>query len=92
MKYRKYNVRLFIPAADTLIPLTKISKRKYAFKQPLPDTYVVLYNEKGNLNDKRGYDAAVDLADIKTKYSKRKKVYKAKIKRKQIRKTIEKSK
>jgi hypothetical protein len=86
LKYRKYNVRLFIPAADTLLSINRVkgSKRKYTFQQPLPDTYVVVYNEAANPNNKRGYDAHVDLMDVKTKYSKRKKIYRAKIKRKQL--------
>ena len=60
------------------------SRRKFTFKQPLPATFVVLYKESSNLNNKREYDYQVDLEEIRTKYNKRKKVYKAKIKRKQL--------
>lgn len=89
-KYRNYSVRLFIPAADSTIIVNKVngSRRKYTFQQPLPDTYVVLYKEGSNPNNKRGYDYQVDLEKVKKKYSKRKKVYKAKIKRKQLKHSV----
>ena len=89
-KYRNYSVRLFIPAADSIIPLTNVkgSRRKYNFQQPLPDTYVVLYKENNNPNNKRGYDYQVDLEKIPKKYSKRKEVYKARIKRRQLKHTV----
>lgn len=85
-KYRNYWVKLYIPAADSILPITKAngSKRKYDFQQPLPDTYVVLYKENSLSTNKRGYDYQVDLEKIKKKYSKRHKIYKAKIKRRQL--------
>lgn len=90
LKYRNYSVRLFIPAADTLIQVDRFkgSKRKYTFQQPLPVTYVVLYKENNNPNNKRGYDYQVDLEKIRKKYSKSKKVYKARIKGKQLKHTV----
>jgi hypothetical protein len=89
-KYRKYDLRLFIPAADTLLPLTKVkgSNRKYAFQQPVPDTYIVMYDNKSNINNKRAYNAQIDLSQIRTKHSKRHKYYKAKITRRQLKKAI----
>ncbi|PBQ33742.1 hypothetical protein CNR22_18800 [Sphingobacteriaceae bacterium] len=89
-KYRNYAVKLFIPAADTLLPLKKTgnSERKYAFKEPLPETYIVLYNETANASDKRAYDGHVYLGEVKTKYNKRHHYYKAKLKRRQVRKAI----
>jgi hypothetical protein len=86
MKYKNYSVRLYIPAADTTLAVEQVegSRRKYTFKQPLPDTYVVLYKESSNTNNKREYDYQVDLDKVRKKYSKRNKVYKAKIKRKQL--------
>jgi hypothetical protein len=90
LKYRNYSVRLYIPAADTIIQVNRLkgSKRKYSFKQPLPVTYVVLYKESNNPNNKRGYDYQVDLEKIRKKYSNSKKVYKARIKRKQLKQPV----
>lgn len=85
-KYRNYALRLFIPGADTIIQVNKIgrSKRKYNFQQPLPNTYVVLYKKGSDANNKRAYDYQVDLEKVRKKYNKRKNVYKAKIKRGQL--------
>ena len=89
-KYRNYQVRLFIPAADTILPTQDVKSifKKHAFKQPLPDTYVAVYKKDANASNKRGYDAQIDLSTIRTKYNKRHKYYKAKIKRRQLKKAI----
>lgn len=84
MKYRNYSVKLFIPGADTAVNVTKIGKRKYKFQQPLPATYVVLYKKRSDAGNKRAFDYQVDLDKVRKKYSKRKKVYKAKIKSRQL--------
>jgi hypothetical protein len=85
-KYRDHAVRLFIPAADTILTIAKKkgSSRVYTFQKPLPDTYVVFYKEGSDINNKRGYEYQVDLEKVRTKYKKRKKYYKAKIKRSQL--------
>ncbi|MES2679495.1 MAG: OmpA family protein [Bacteroidota bacterium] len=90
MKYRNHSVRLFIPGADSIIPVANVkgSKRKFTFQQPLPNTYVVLYKEGSNANNKRGYDYQVDLDKVKQKYSKRKKVFKARIKKRQLKHAV----
>lgn len=90
IKYKNYTPKLFIPAADTLLPLVRLkgSSRKYTFQLPLPDTYIVVYNETADLKNKRGFDAEVDLAKMRPKYSKRKKYYKVKLKRSQLKKAI----
>ncbi len=88
-KYRKYSPKLFIPAADTVLAMTKVSRRKYSFQQPLPDTYVVVYNKKADASNKRAYDAHVSLDDIKTKHHRRPNYYKAKLKRRQLQKAIQ---
>lgn len=89
-KYRDYAVRLFIPAADTLLPLKRVknSARKYVFKEPLPDTYVVVYGDDAKASDKRAYDGHVFLGEIKIKFNKRHTYYKAKLKKRQVRKAI----
>lgn len=90
LKYRNYSVRLFIPAADSILEIKalKQSKRKYTFQQPLPNTYVVLYKKSSDANNKRSYDYQVDLEKVRKKYNKRKKVYKAKIKNKQLKSSV----
>jgi hypothetical protein len=89
-KYRNCSVRLFIPGADSTVQVTPLrrSKRKYTFQQPLPNTYVVFYKKGSDANNKRAYDYQVDLDKVKKKFSKRKKVYKAKIKGKQLKNRV----
>lgn len=87
-RYRSYNPKLFIPAADTLLPMEKISRRKYKFQQPLPDTYVVVYSRQADAANKRAYDAHISLEEVKTKHKRSRNYYKAKLKSRQIQKAI----
>lgn len=89
-KYRNYAVRLFIPAADTILPTQDIKSffKKHGFKKPLPDTYIAVYKNIADANNKRAYDAQIDLSTIRTKYHKRRNYYKAKIKRRQLKTAI----
>ncbi len=90
MKYRHHSLKLYIPAADTILDVKQVkgSKRKYDFKQPMPAAYFVLYKKNNDPNNKRAYDYQVDLEKIQKKYSKRKKIYKAKIKRGQLKNPV----
>jgi hypothetical protein len=90
MKYRNYSVRLFIPGADSIVPVAVVkgSKRKFTFQQPLPSAYLVLYKKGSDANNKRAYDYQVDLDKVKQKYNKRKNVYKARIKRRQLKHAV----
>jgi hypothetical protein len=48
----------------------------------------VFYKKGSDANNKRAYDYQVDLDKVKKKFSKRKKVYKAKIKGKQLKNRV----
>jgi|GEM_PF-6217344 len=83
-KYRKYDVKLYIPAADMIEHAHKTgpSSRKVLFTQPLPETEIALLDANKNIV------ARIKLKSIPLKHKTKKKYYKGKIKRKQVKKAM----
>jgi hypothetical protein len=89
LKYRNYTAKLFVPGADSVLTMDRVKgkRRKYKFELPVPDTYVVLYKDGSDLTNKRGYEKQVDLSKVHKRYAKRKKVYKAKVRGTQLKRS-----
>lgn len=85
-KYRNYIPSLYIPDADTIIPIGSFdAERKYFFYEPKPKTTIIFRTPNNTVLNKNNN---IKFDDLRIKFKKSKKYYKGKIRRKQLRSLI----